>query len=329
MKKTTLFQFFVLTIVCVLAISGCSEKIDDDGVIISPTAFFQQNLENAKQRFTIDPTIYNSLQGAEAILIQISPNSFVDNQGNLVTDPVTVEFIVLFDRTSMLMLGKNTNGTRPLGEVQTMISGGEYYLNAYSGGEQVFLNQNLSVKIAVAYGGTGHFEMRKFNGGGDLNGNPIWEIAMDSLIPIDTVTVDSMEGGVFGGYVPVYSILENDWGWTNIDRWAGDPRPKTLLYVQVPEGYNGDNCEVYLSYDGEPNALAAFDRWNSEQEMFTEHYGQVPIGLECHFIAVTMIDEVLHYVIQGNTIEENHVEVISDWMPTTQEELADLIDALP
>lgn len=321
--KSTLIAILLV----IIGLYSCEKKDENDADITGPSAFFLQNLENAKQKFTIDPSIYNSLQGDEGIWVQISPNSFVDGQGSLVTNPVTVEFIVLFDRTSMLMLGKNTNGTRPNGEVQAMVSGGEYYLNAYSDGEQVFLNQNLSVKIAVAYGGTEYFEMRKFDGGSILNGDLAWELAADSLIPIDTVTVDSIEGANIFGYVPVYSILENNWGWTNIDRWINDPRPKTPLHVRVPEGYDRTNCEVYLSYDGEPNALAAFYIWDSAQSLFT--YGPIPIGLECHFIAVTMIEDVLHYAIQGNTIEEDHIEVIGGWTPTTQAELADLIDALP
>ncbi|MBI1287493.1 MAG: hypothetical protein GC178_07925 [Flavobacteriales bacterium] len=311
-----------------LFVGGC-KKDKGEGLVTSPAAFFAQNLEDAKQVFTIDPTIYNSLQGMQGVLVQISPNSFVDGQGNLVTEQVTVEFIALFDRTSLFMVGKNTQGMRSPGVVQTMVTGGEYYLNAFSESGQVFLNQDVVVKMATAYGGSGETDMRKFDGANDLNGNPIWEMAMDSLIPIDTVTVDSMEGGNLVGYVPVYSILENNWGWTNIDRWSSDPRPKTHLYVELPEGYDNTNCEVYLSYDGEPNALASFDIWDEERGMFTEHYGQIPIGLECHFIAVTVIDGVLQYAIQGATMHEDHVETITGFSPTTQAELADLIDALP
>lgn len=323
MKKTISIPIYCFSLAVILiTFLGCKEKTAKDGLVTSPSAFFQQNLENAKQKFIIDPTIYNSLQGSQGTLVQISPNSLVDAQGNLVTSEVTVEFISVFDRTSMLMLGKNTQGMRSLGVVQTMVTGGEYYLNAHASGNQVFLNQDIAVSVPVNNGGSGPWNMRKFDGGEALDGNPIWELAADSLIPVDTIQI--MEQ-----WQAAYELLENDWGWTNIDRWYNDPRPKTQLYVQVPEEYDNSNCEVFLSYDGEPNALANFDVWDSEQEMFTEHYGQVPIGLECHFIAVTIIDEVLHYAIQGNTIEEDHVEVIEDWTPTTQAELADLIDALP
>ena len=86
---------------------------------------------------------------------------------------------------------------------------------------------------------------------------------------------------------------------------------------------------MYLSYDGESNALASMDVWSETQEMFTEHYGLIPVGLEVHIIMVAEIDGQLHYAIQGTTIVDDHVEVISSLSPTTQAALESLINGLP
>ena len=56
----------------------------------------------------------------------------------------------------------------------------------------------------------------------------------------------------------------------------------------VPQGFNETNSAVYVSYDGEDNALALFDVYDTDEDMFTEHYGQMPIGLQLHFIFVSV-----------------------------------------
>lgn len=102
-----------------------------------------------------------------------------------------------------------------------------------------------------------------------------------------------------------------------------------MLYVDVPDGYDDTNCVVYLSYDGEPSALAQFDIYDEDLEMFTEHYGQIPIGMDVHFIFVTEIDGQMYYTIQGATIIDNHVEIITDPEPISQTTLETLINNLP
>ncbi len=71
------------------------------------------------------------------------------------------------------------------------------------------------------------------------------------------------------------------------------------------------------------------DIYNTELEMFTEHYGLIPVGLEVHIIMVAEIDGQLNYAIQGTTIVEDHIEVITSLAPITQSALEALINGLP
>lgn len=57
------------------------------------------------------------------------------------------------------------------------------------------------------------------------------------------------KGGVQGEGNNYYVTFGN-FGWTNVDRFYSDPRPKTSILVDVPEGYDNTNSTVYLSYDG-------------------------------------------------------------------------------
>ena len=86
-----------------------------------------------------------------------------------------------------------------------------------------------------------------------------WEMAADSLLDPD--------GGMEG--VSAFEILPGEWGWTNIDKFYSDPRPKTEIYAELPDGLGNTNTEVFISYDGESKALAQFDVW--EDGRFTEH----------------------------------------------------------
>ena len=75
--------------------------------------------------------------------------------------------------------------------------------------------------------------------------------------------------------------------------------------------------------------LASFDTYDNDKKLFTEHYGLIPIGLKVHFIFVSIIEDEIHYALQSATIAENHIETINDVKAITQEELVDLVDALP
>ena len=93
-----------------------------------------------------------------------------------------------------------------------------------------------------------------------------------------------------------YGLLQG-FGWSNVDRFYSDPRPKTLIQVQAPIGYNFTNSAVYLSYNGEDSGLAALDTYDGTLNLFSEHYGQIPIGLECHVIFVTEDNGIWRYAI--------------------------------
>lgn len=97
-------------------------------------------------------------------------------------------------------------------------------------------------------------------------------------------------------------------GWTNVDKFYSDPRPRTTILAAVPTGYDNTNCAIYLSYDGEgQNALAKLDTYNSTTLQFSEHYGQIPIGLACHVIFATEDNGNWRYAIKAVTVAAGDV----------------------
>ena len=139
------------------------------------------------------------------------------------------------------------------------------------------------------------------------------------------------EGGGADGADTMYWAISDQFGWSNIDRWYSDPRPKTTIHVDVPDGWDDENSGVFLSYDGE-NTLARFDTYDESTELFSEHYGLIPIGLEVHVIFMTESEGTWSYAIQQTTIVDNHVSVFDDpnaFIEADTDGLIAAIDALP
>jgi hypothetical protein len=104
-----------------------------------------------------------------------------------------------------------------------------------------------------------------------------------------------------------YYVSFGNFGWTNVDKFYSDPRPRTTILVAVPTGYDNTNSAIYLSYDGEgQNALAKLDTYTAAG-LFSEHYGQIPIGLKCHLIFATEDNDQWRYAIKAVTVAANDV----------------------
>ena len=86
-----------------------------------------------------------------------------------------------------------------------------------------------------------------------------------------------------------------------------------------------------MSYDGEgQNALAKLDTYDSVTGLFSEHYGQIPIGLECHVIFATEDNGQWRYAIKGVTVAANdsYTFTLAETMLGTEAQLIAAINAI-
>ena len=316
-----------------LLLASCSKNDDNDIILTTPTlggleleTEIIENREEALQTFTLNGGGTGEIYGLEGTILYFPPNSIVDDSGSPVTGTVTIELIEIYDKAKMLLTKMPTNGKRPNGDVETLVSGGEFYVNATQNGAQLQLASGFQL---FAPADTLHEDMNIFTGesedciGDEMECDIVWE--EDEQTGLEPIQREGPDGQVVSGYG---SFISN-FGWTNIDRWYNDPRPKTMLQVDVPEGFDNTNCNVYVSYDGEPTALALLDIYDPETGLFSEHYGLIPIGLEVHIIFVSVQNDQYVYAIQGTTIEENHLETIETTSTTTEAGLVALINDLP
>jgi hypothetical protein len=299
------FKTIGLLFLGVITMTSCSN--DDSVNPANPSfpshsdyaALSAEALGNLTQNFTMTAedgsTTFTSVKGVE---ITIDGNCLTLN-GNPVTGTVDVKFIEVFDKGSMLVTNKPTSGRLPNGNLELLISGGEFYINATKNGQQLDISCNILLKVPTSLTGGDDFDMDLFNGIINDDGNLEWR-ENDNAGGIDV-------GGQGTGGGSSYYVSFGNFGWTNVDKFYSDPRPKTTILVDAPDGYDFDNSAVYLSYDGEgQNALAKMDTYTAAG-LFSEHYGQIPIGLACHIIFVTEENGQFRYGIKGVTTTANAI----------------------
>jgi hypothetical protein len=311
-----------------LVFTSCSKNDNEDLVILIPataqefdalreealtalTQTFQFNAEDGSVTFTSEKGVEININGA-----------CLTKNGDAVTGAVELEFVELFDKGNMLTTNKPTMGILPSGDKALLISGGEFFVQATQNGVALDTNCAFQMIIPAALTGGIDNDMILWNGIIDDNGDLAWaEDKRDGA---------NGEGGVFAEGNQYYGFFQS-FGWSNVDRFYSDPRPKTTILVDVPTGYDNTNSSVYLSYDGEDAGLANLDTYDAQTGLFSEHYGQIPIGLECHVIFATEDGENWKYAIKAVTIVENGVITFTEGETSvaTEAQLTTIINGLP
>lgn len=315
MKKSVLFILAFLISVCFLPACRKPQK-DTPGTSAQFTQAKADALSALKQHFQFNAEQGCSLVSAKGVVIEIAPGSLQGVTQMPILGMVDLDFIEIFDRGDMLSTGITTYGHQGNG-MKALISGGEFYIEVSQNGQQLYATCRLRVPGALT--GGMDTDMEVFTGifneqEPEVNG---WTLAETD----SSLTFESDH----------YNLLCNTFGWTNIDRFYSDPRPKTTLKAKAPDGYDFENSAMYLTYDGEPHLLAPLDTYVTSEKYFSEHYGQIPIGLACHLIFVTSDGEIWKYAIHPLTITDGFIASFDtdELITADKEQLKQAINALP
>ncbi len=319
-----------LSLAVTLALASCSKDDNNtpvDTVKPVPTleafkGIQEKGLKTSAQNFTLASadvsTTFTSTKGVKFTITRTS----LTLAGNPVTGDIQIEYNEIFDGGHMVTTDKPTMGIMPDGNQSILKSGGEVYINAKKSGTQLELTAPIIVNIPAVLTKELQGGMLLWTGVNDKDGNLAWDRPRDQVKPIQA----DPKGGQ-----ALYSAAFSNFGWTNVDKFYNDARPKTAILAAVPAGYNATNSAVYLHYDGEGNALAKLDRYDTTTSLFTEHYGQIPVGLVCHMIFVTEESGQWRYAIKALTISAGatYTFTLSETTTATQAQLEAAINALP
>ncbi|KIO53947.1 hypothetical protein [Flavobacterium hibernum] len=302
----TNFKKIGVLFLLIITFASCDNTDDsNNNLILPPTAaafksISEKGVKKNTQNFTITAgTGVVTITSAKGVKLNINGDCLTKN-GVAVTGAVDIEFIELFDKGNMLITNKPTMGIMPDGKKNLLISGGEFFIKATQGGVELKTSCSMNMVVPAALTDGVDNAMTLWSGKIDDRGELAWEQ------PKPNADGTGGKGGVQGEGNNYYVTFGN-FGWTNVDRFYSDPRPKTTLLVGAPTGYDNTNSAVYLSYDGEGNnALAKLDTY-TPAGLFSEHYGQIPIGLKCHVIFATESNGQWRYAIKAVTVAANDV----------------------
>jgi hypothetical protein len=242
-----------------------------------------------------------TLTSAKGVIIKLDGNALTKN-GNPVTGAIDITFVELFDKGNMLISNKPTMGVMPDGKKSLLKSGGEFFIKAAQGGVDLVSTGVIQLQVPANLTGTLDTEMLFWAGDTKDAENLAW------VNPRNAAGTGGQKDGNVGFGQTSYNVSFGSFGWTNVDKFYSDPRPRTTILAAVPTGYDNTNCAIYLSYDGEgQNALAKLDTYNSTTLQFSEHYGQIPIGLACHVIFATEDNGNWRYAIKAVTVAAGDV----------------------
>ncbi|TYA74496.1 hypothetical protein [Seonamhaeicola marinus] len=327
----TLKNILGTLVITALTFTSCETSDDNDNfpLDIATAEEFRglqdEALEALTQTFQFDAADgWVSLTSENGVSIGLNTTCLTLN-GNSITGAIDLEYIELFDKGNMLLTNKPTMGILPNGDKALLISGGEFFIEATQNGEALNISCDIQLGIPSNLTGGTDNDMIMWNGIIDEEGNLAWD-----EVDRDGTGGPQDGGGVFAEGNQYYAFI-HDFGWSNVDRFYNDPRPKTTLLVDAPDGYNNTNCALYLSYDGEDTGLANLDTYNTDTGLFSEHYGQIPVGLECHVIFVTEENDNWKYAIKAVTIVEDGIITITeaDTNVVTESQLMNIINNLP
>lgn len=299
--KTNLKNIGLLALATIF-FTSCTNN--EDLAPIPPTAaafkaITQSGIKKNTQNFTATAgagTI--TLTSAKGVSIILNGNALTKN-GNPVTGPIDITFIELFDKGNMLITNKPTMGIMPDGKRSLLKSGGEFFIQASQGGVDLASTGTIQLKVPANLTGAIDTAMTLWNGVIDDKGNLAWADARNPAGTAGKGGVEAMQNN--------YYVTFGNFGWTNVDKFYSDPRPRTTILADAPDGYDNTNSAIYLSYDGEgQNALAKLDTYTAAG-LFSEHYGQIPIGLACHVIFATEDNGNWRYAIKAVTVQANDV----------------------
>lgn len=322
--KTTKRIFLTLLAVSLVATACKKDEPEDptqpnpnpDPTEETPSAqalkdYFSNNKSDEIQYFTVDSENQITINGDKGTQLNIGANSFETQSGDPVTGSIDIEFIEIFDKADMIRLNKPTMGLQTNGDLAPLISGGEFKITASQNGSELSLKSGVMYNATVPAPDGVDPNMNVFYGNGS-NDTLVWEQA---------------DSGFINGQGSEYDCYFNQIDWINLDYFMNDPNPQTVVEVELPSGFNGQNSALFISFDG-MNSLSTIYNFTNGVYTSAPHY-TLPTGLDVHFVAVAFIGGDPHVAIVPATIQNNHYETIPQLNQTTPGQFQTDLNNLP
>lgn len=276
-------------------------------------SFFTTNLKDQEQNFIIDADTPSLITGANGSTIQFFANSFMDASGNIVNGNIDITLVEIMGKSDMILMNKPTLAYGINSDLAPLVSGGELRVTAKQNGNVLKLRPGYPYNMTVPAPNGTNPDMSLFYG---INKNDtlIWDL------PDSSSFLSPLNGNAYTGYI-------DSLNWINCDYFYNNPNPQTFVEVDLPSGFTNNNCIIYISFDN-LNAITTFHNYSNGTYTTAPSY-RLPIGLEVHFIALSIINGSPNVAIIPSTIADNHHEIIPSLTATTTSQFAADLSNLP
>ncbi len=291
--------------------------------------------DDTSQRFKVSSQKPSQLTGKKGTKISIRPDDLTTQSGAPLGAEIEVELKELTQQSDLLKANAQTTS-----KGRQLVSGGAYYINMTSGGEQLQLKEGKT--LAVNFPKVSDQEMSLFYGKRDDMGQMNWEeagkklveqsepprqvkekkeVATENSSPIDDIFahIDSASPGqqlskeeqqrrdrTYKRMQELYDVVAlKDFGWINCDRFLGVPNTTELFVkLSLPEGVHTAN--VYLIFQDINSIMSSYfpgytDRFGEDR------FVNIPVGYPVRLLGLAMRDETVLSYVSDFSVKENQV----------------------
>lgn len=313
---------------------------------------YLRKYEEPSQIFTVSSAKPSEVKGRKGTVISINPSDLETSGGGPVGADIKVELKELTNQRDML----STN-TQTVSNGQLLVSGGAYFINMTSGGQQVKLKEGRN--LSVVFPKLTDSKMALFYGRRDSLGKINWQEAKQpftttqpppqEITQTKTTTTTTTPGAIdeIVNYIEndtsvpvnkevhektqknykmkkkVYDAMKLDsFGWINCDRFW-EIENQTGLIVRFNASDSVENANVYLVFKDINSIMQEYYhfRWNKNK---TVEFGGLPVGYKARLIAYTVRDEKVYAFASDLTLKKDHsVDLV--FKPVSEKEFKSLI----
>jgi hypothetical protein len=291
--------------------------------------FFEEVRSSNTRTYTIDPRKGGTITAEMGTQFVIEPHQLRNADGGEIQGVVYVEVLEVYGRGSMIQNNFPTEAAYEEGQPnQVLTSAATFDLNmtTQDGGEVTTTPDDPGIEVLVPIENTG-----------EPNENmTIWEGEQSDDQNRDNAW-NEKEGA------PVEIVGENyrfnmpaPFGRINLDVRLDNLATAIQLRVKLPAGYDENNAEVFVVFDGFPNAAASMDVYDWANGEFGEHLGFVDPGDQGSIVTVArqpgtgqLMYDIVHVTFGVNNSNGNHLQIVPSLAPTDLNTLNSAILGLP
>lgn len=290
---------------------GCNKETTSGGSVPTPQnplrQTFNDNVENAQQEFTVNATAGGYIYGQDGVAAVFAPNAFRYQNGSLVTGNVQIELVEALGVSDMVWLNKQTLGDDN-GQMKPLISGGQFFMNATQGGQQLKLTPGATTMMVPASSPDPNMEL--FSGTVEADGDITWD-------PFADITGNGIDSAN-------YTFPNDSLGWVNCDYFMNGGN-QTSVQITCPTGHTEDNTIVWLVF---PDVNSVTGIYNSTANVFsTGMYYTLPVGMNVIIVAVSEINGAVSSSFTSTTVTANMNQTIA-FTPTTLGQFQSALEGL-